>query len=282
MYHLKNLCIQIYQFFTEIEDQLNGLRADNCNLEFCLLGDLNARTGVLSDFLDMTNDEQENNNGEECISLDSLGFKNMRSSVDKYVNNYGKGLLDLCKSLDMFIVNGRVGSDALIGKATCKNVSVVDYAICTPNVLTCINDFVVNDFDPMLSDVHCAVCLTLCCENTDRSINSRTHPETQLSSLKKGPTKPAWKPNLASDFKHSLNEVDISSILSELNSLGNEPRTQGAINNVVDQVNSLFRDVAYELNMLSREDKSSKPNKTRARHYPHNNQDCEMKRREYI
>ena len=61
--------------FTEIEDQLNGLRSDNCNLEFCLLGDLNARTGVLSDFIDITNDEQENNNGEECISLDSLGLK---------------------------------------------------------------------------------------------------------------------------------------------------------------------------------------------------------------
>ena len=146
--------------FTEIEDQLNGLRSDNCNLEFCLLGDLNALTGVISNFLDMTNDEQENNNGEEYISLDSLNFKNMISSVDKYVNNYGKRLLDLCKSLDMFIVNGRVGSDAQIGKVTCKNVSVVDYAICTPNVLTCINDFFVNDFDPMLSDVHCAVCLT--------------------------------------------------------------------------------------------------------------------------
>ena len=105
-------------------------------------------TGVLSDFIDMTNDEQENNNGEECISLDSLAFRNMRSSVDKYVNNYGKRILD------------------------CKNVSVVDYAICTPNVLTRINDFFVNDFDPMLSDVHCAVCLTLCCENTDRSINN--------------------------------------------------------------------------------------------------------------
>ena len=120
----------------------------------------------------------------------------------------------------------------------------------------------------MLSDVHCAVCLTLCCENTDRSINNQTHPETQLSSLKKEPTTPAWKPNLASDFKHSLNELDIhvSSILSELR---NEPRTQGAINNVVDQINSLFRDVAYELNMLPREDKSTKPNKTRARHYPH-------------
>ena len=185
----------------------------------------------------------------------------------------------------MFIVNGRVGSDALIGKATCKNVSVVDYAICTTNVLTCINDFFVNDFDPMLSDVHCAVCLTLCCENTDGNINNQTHPETQLSSLKKEPTKPAWKPNLASDFKYSLNELDISSILSELHSLGNEPRTQGAISNVVDQINSLFRDVAYELNMFPREDKSTKPNKTRARHYPHKawyNQDCEIKRREYI
>ena len=110
----------------------------------------------------MTDDKREKINVEECISLDSLGFKNMRSSLDKYVNNYGKRLLDLCKSLDMFIVNGRVGSDTPIGKATCENVSVVNYAICTPNVLSCMNDFYVNDFDPMLSDVHCAVCVTLC------------------------------------------------------------------------------------------------------------------------
>ena len=110
----------------------------------------------------MTDDERENNSVAECISLDSLGFKNMRSSLDKYVNNYWERLLDLCKSLDMFIVNGRVGSDTPIGGATCKNVSVIDYAICTPNVFTCMNDFYVNDFAPMLSDVHFAVCLTLC------------------------------------------------------------------------------------------------------------------------
>ena len=73
----------------------------------------------------------------------------------------------------------------------------------------------------------------------------------------------------------------IHSILSALHNLGNEPRTQGAINNVVDQINSLFRDVAYELNMLPRKDKSTKPNKTRARHYPHKawyKQDCEIKK----
>ena len=102
----------------------------------------------------------------------------------------------------------------------------------------------------MLSDVHCAVCSTSCCENTDRIIINETRPEKQLSSLKKELTKPAWKPNLASDFKHSLNELDISNIVSALHSLGNEPHTQGAINNVVDQINSLFREVACELNIF--------------------------------
>ena len=101
--------------------------------------------------------------------------------------------------------------------------------------------FYVNDFDPMLSDVHCAVSLTQCSENTDWIIN-QTHPETQLlSTHKKKPTKPALKPNLTSDFQHSLNELYISNLLNALHSLGNEPRTQGAINNVVDQINSLFR-----------------------------------------
>ena len=55
--------------FTDIEDELNNLRSKNSHLEFCLLGDFNARTGVHCDFIDMSADERENNNGDEKVCI---------------------------------------------------------------------------------------------------------------------------------------------------------------------------------------------------------------------
>ena len=49
----------------------------------------------------------------------------------------------------MFIVNGRIGNDAQVGRPACKNVSVVDYFICTPNQFSPIVNFEVDGFNPM-------------------------------------------------------------------------------------------------------------------------------------
>ena len=61
----------------------------------------------------------------------------------------------------MFIVNGRMGNDAQVGRPTCKNVGVVDYVICTRNKFSTIVNFEEEDFNPILSGVHTAVRLTL-------------------------------------------------------------------------------------------------------------------------
>ena len=54
----------------------------------------------------------------------------------------------------MFIANGRIFNDQGIGKTTCKNVSLVDYLLLTPNLFDVISDFDIIDFNPMFSDVH--------------------------------------------------------------------------------------------------------------------------------
>ena len=59
------------------------------------------------------------------------------------------------------IVNGRAGSDASIGKCTCKNVSVVDYALVSSDLFPLISDFAVLDFCELYSDVHCPIVLKL-------------------------------------------------------------------------------------------------------------------------
>ena len=50
-----------------------------------------------------------------------------RFSQDRKINNYGHRLIELCRSFDIHICNGRVGKDAYIGKKTSKDASVVDY-----------------------------------------------------------------------------------------------------------------------------------------------------------
>ena len=145
--------------FDDLEIIMTDLRIKYNNIDVCIIGDLNARTGNASDVLEMGQDEVELI--DEYVSLDTMNIPENRVSFDNIVNNYGTRLLTLCKSLYMFIVNGRMGNDAQVGKPTCKNVSIVDYFICTPRLFSTIVHFEVEDFNPMLFDVHNAVRLTL-------------------------------------------------------------------------------------------------------------------------
>ena len=87
------------------------------------------------------------------MSCDIL-FGNVLGILLNFTNNYGFRLLDFCKTVDIAIVNGRAGSDASIGKCTCKNVSVVDYALVSSDLFPLISDFAVFDFCELYSDVH--------------------------------------------------------------------------------------------------------------------------------
>ena len=120
------------------------------------MGDLSTKTGI--DFLVSSKyDNCQPDDELEMLTLSCLNIQEKRVSVDKVVNTYGNRLLELCKSANMYIVNGQFDNDALQGKATCDNVSVVDYVICSPFIFSYIDSFIVQYHDPMLSDIHCAV-----------------------------------------------------------------------------------------------------------------------------
>ena len=125
--------------FDEIEDTIIDFRARYVNADFCIMGDLNARTGIADDFL--VNSKYVNCQPDdelEMLTL-SLNIQEKRVSVDKVVNTYGNRLLELCKSANMYMVNGQFDNDALQRKATCDNVSVVDYVICSPSIFSYID-----------------------------------------------------------------------------------------------------------------------------------------------
>jgi len=53
--------------------------------------------------------------------------------------------------------NGRCRDDCRIGKTTTIYDSTIDYILLSDSVFPKISQFVVKDFDPILSDAHCAI-----------------------------------------------------------------------------------------------------------------------------
>ena len=76
-------------------------------------------------------------------------------------------MLDLCKGNDLFIINGRIENDKVIGKLTCKNSSVVDYGISSVDFFKHIANFSICQFSKLFSDVHSPISLSLKSENKD-------------------------------------------------------------------------------------------------------------------
>ena len=98
-----------------------------------------------------------------------------RKNMDKGKNNFGKLLINFCKEQYLFIMNGRVGRDSNISELTCRNASAVDYFICSPNFIKCIDDLTVLDFSKCFSDVHTPLSITFesnVLEDSDSEINA--------------------------------------------------------------------------------------------------------------
>ena len=74
----------------------------------------------------------------------------MGTNFDQYLNEHGKILLEMCKSLDIRILNGRCKGDSL-GKITfnaIQGISTVDYIIVSEELLDKFQNFVVRQPSP--------------------------------------------------------------------------------------------------------------------------------------
>ena len=125
--------------------------------KLCMMGNFNARTGGLDDFIII--DEQVTKANpfvpdlvNDCLTIPSCDIDVLRVSKDSKVNSYGRSLLQMCQNLDVRITNGRFGVNSSM--PTCKDTSVVDYFLVSPQLFVNILDMKVKSFDPIISDVH--------------------------------------------------------------------------------------------------------------------------------
>jgi hypothetical protein len=108
------------------------------------------------------------------------------------------------KKHNLYIANTRVGLDRGIGKRTCKNRSVIDYLISSSSLFPFIQEFDINDFNPILSDIHNSV-----------HISSKTCLQKQNTKSVK------WNDNKRDDFVNMVHNQhnELTSILDDLENI---------------------------------------------------------------
>ena len=115
--------------FSNLEHDINIFQKD---YSVILALVLNARTGIENDFI--------TSNSCNFIPGNNVSMPKkvpIRTNFDQYLNEHGKILLEMCKSLDIRILNGKCKGDSL-GKITfngIQGISTVDYVKVSEELL---------------------------------------------------------------------------------------------------------------------------------------------------
>ena len=246
-----------------------------------LAGDCNARTAELKDFSVFT--ENDFPSGGEYLLENYISFltdSNLplnRKDIDKEKNKFGKLLINLCKGQNLFIMNGRVGSDSNIGELTCRNASAVDYFICSPNFIKCIDDLTVLDFSKCFSDVHTPLSITFesnVFEDSDSDINALDNTE-HIVKIKK------WENEKLHEFRGNFNRQAISDLRNKLRDLDASSVTQEQVNIVVTEFGKIHIDSAKEtFGTITKSNNRKKKRNTKIQK-PWFDLDCKFERQYY-
>ena len=191
-------------------DSLNAIIRDinilknNGNIVIC--GDLNARTGIDSDYISNDSDKHVPLDPSYIIDSDIL----QRNSEDIKVDDRGKQVNELCISTRTRILNGRMLGDSF-GKFTCQKstgTSVVDYMIASEELMKDIIYFHVHQFQPLLSDCHSKIsaCIKASVKHRPCSLNEN---EQMPDSFK-------WNKYSSERFRKALDDREIHNKINQL------------------------------------------------------------------
>ena len=142
--------------------KLEDLLAQNATSQHIIMGDLNGRTARVEDFI--TNKYNPFLQSHD-IPAHSFLIPPRRRNIDKQkTDEHGKMIIDMCKSFQIRIMNGRISGDRW-GKPTrypinrAEKPSTIDYGICSHSLLPLVKSFYVQPFST-LSD-HCCISMRL-------------------------------------------------------------------------------------------------------------------------
>ena len=253
-----------YQSLTPFQElQEDILKFDDYHI--CIAGDFNSHTKNLRDYI-VRNDfvpeqlefDEDAQNG--LTSLNLLTSNNIildrQNSDTSRVNSYGRLLIDFCKSNNLLLANGRLGSDK-IGKATTRDETVIDYMIANPFLLIQTENFTVHDYDNIFSDRHCRLSWGLRLSNTNlMSKNSNDSKSITIKRTHRG----MWSKAKPTDFTSHLDSNELDSISQDIANPNSD------VYQIVNKIQKLFKNAAdsalgpeYEIKLEVDANRVSKP-----------------------
>ena len=208
------------------------------NEKVVILGDFNARTANEKDFIDISETESELFNTDVLYLLEESNIPLLRNSKDCVKNNFGNNLLNFCKGNNLFICNGRYG-DSSAGY-TCKDISVIDYVIVSPDMFRFTKSLDVLDFNNLLSYVHNPITFTLHFEN-DTCISNVSKVQQDLNpeiKVKK------WDTTKCKDFENNLDHNKISELIEILDNDNIQSYTKESVNELTTKLCNIMMNTA--------------------------------------
>jgi sorting nexin-29 len=234
------------ELFDGILEDINEIECD----EMIIMGDLNARTGLLDDQL------SERRSGDEI---------QCRVNADQSVNNNGRQLIELCRTTEMLIANGRYGVES--SKMTCHTAngsSVVDYILVSQGLLNDIEQLNVEDHNPALSDVHCVVRL-----NLKGDLKTMAHKNELQNRLK-------WNTDINLRFSEWFDSEEIERLRGRIQNTNNGLESEATkINRINEHITESIMAAATSVG-AHRQVKEQRQNK-----HPWFDRECENRKREY-
>ena len=223
------------------EDLTNKLATCNANGSTILLGDLNARTKLLPDYIENENNDHVPVPPPTLYDTDTVATET-RFNMDSGTNSYGAKFIDLCKSVPLRILNGRKLGD-LLGNFTCyKTVgsSCVDFGAVSPEIFDKIPYFSVAPPCLSLSD-HTPIELGL-------KVNVRRVPVENSHNMSAIPDKLVWDRNLTQKFKTLIESPDCKTVLTGFVNTGVLP-TQDSVDSAVSLLSNIIVETAKQAGM---------------------------------
>ena len=243
---------------------------------FVIVGDFNSYTSTLDEYESQNDEEFSQFYNQETVFLPDR-IPSRASLDDHNVNTYGRRLLLLCKNLNLIIVNGRFGRDRGVGNLTCKYGSIVDYVIISSPLTEIIEDFTIEPFDPLFSDVHSALSLFLKSHKKASIVQNSNVNRTSPDSVVDPRSRFIWDQSKTHIFRDNLCKNGIQSVLNIF-----DHSQQVDINHVAEAMSKLFisaADKTFERRKKTCERKLSNNRKRKKNNWF--TKDCFLQQRKY-
>ena len=230
------------ELFQDLVDDIIDLTTEN--EDFLVMGDFNARTHTLTDHIPTAKHD------DDTAGLNTASFLNRNNCDSSLPNLHGQNLINLCRSTNLRILNGRKIGDTT-GNFTCfthNGASTVDYALASQSLFDKIPLFHVSE-QPEFSD-HCKLTV---------EIPNKTENIVVASPLKWIPLKARflWESDSSIYFNNALNSDQIR---SKMHALNQKPSENPDIDSIGSDLSSIFLDAA-ELSLKQKRSKTLVSNK---------------------